>query len=801
MTQLLDKILDAKQQQVHNYHTRWVELQGQLEQLLTETATEERALLQQFTDSLQQAIQHFCHELHYPHITLAATGTTSGGKSSLVNLLCGAEIMPVAVLEMSAGTVIIDHHPTQRSLKIPFVPGLPAEYSGEWMDISDHEMRLRLQRVMDGYRQLRDENREPPAPRIEIRYPTRIGMHPAQLGLPEGFQLRIIDLPGLKYIADEFNKQIIREEIRPALCLVTYNSEEVDPFKQQELLREVVDQVRELRGSPSRMLFVLNRIDVFRRDLDWEEQTHKFTEKTTNNISSMVAQALPEYQRQARQIRAHPLSTYPALCAYQTLTGPRELSVQAMERIDSKFNFLIPEEMDHLPRKVSHWSDHDLRVVGELVWRASYGHSFDQMLRQHIEDNVPQLLIPHLVKPIVDLAGERLITADQIIYAHIRATEDRYTAECERLQQIGHELQEMREQSKQQLLSILNLSDEYYDDEQQDYIGKLVDSARDLQQVYNLPKDSMVPLYDWSLQLGRAIDQFLSITHDAIIERQSKPGGELIESLPPKERELLSQTLANLHDSGYDSYVSSSGKFMAKTLDEKNQLHRMNQALNDLAEVLATNLRGVLKATAERETERICDALQVLLEEYADSISHQAKIIAPELAGLAITPSRLVRIRKNLLLNFQLEAGFPVYTNEEEVLTSYEKIKVGEKRLWYTLWIAKRNVYEERPIYTKRPYDEAVIPNLGYIFDKFIQQAKRSRHEADFASWLRSQIVGFLGELDLYQCELIEEYRRRLDQVRQRAAEERDLDIECWKAVSETVAELQAQLAELPKVS
>jgi len=59
--------------------------------------------------------------------------------------------------------------------------------------------------------------------------------------LSEGFKLRLIDLPGLKYIADEHNRRVIQEEIKPALCLVTYNSEETDPEKQHKLLEEVVD--------------------------------------------------------------------------------------------------------------------------------------------------------------------------------------------------------------------------------------------------------------------------------------------------------------------------------------------------------------------------------------------------------------------------------------------------------------------------------------------------------------------------------------------------------------------------------
>lgn len=275
MSKSLDEIFKEKIQQVDTLYSKWADIQKKLLQLLNSDETDEINIVKDSDSKFMESIRQFSYEINNPKITLATTGTTSGGKSSLVNLLCGAEIMPVAVQEMSAGTVIINHRDI-RSLTIPLVPGLPDEYSGTWTDISDIEIRQRLQKVMDGYRQLREENKEPPAPRIEIQYPTRLGSKPELIGLPSNSNLCIIDLPGFKHIADDHNRNIIRTSIKPALCLVTYNSEEPDPIKQQRLLDEVVEQVRDLRGTPSRMLFILNRIDVFRRDSDWKDQTDKF---------------------------------------------------------------------------------------------------------------------------------------------------------------------------------------------------------------------------------------------------------------------------------------------------------------------------------------------------------------------------------------------------------------------------------------------------------------------------------------------------------------------------------------------
>lgn len=70
-----------------------------------------------------------------------------------------------------------------------------------------------------------------------------------------------------------------------------------------------MEQVRELRGSPARMLFVLNRIDEFLRDFDGGSQARTFVAETTATIRDAVAAALPEYEEVARQITPLPLST------------------------------------------------------------------------------------------------------------------------------------------------------------------------------------------------------------------------------------------------------------------------------------------------------------------------------------------------------------------------------------------------------------------------------------------------------------------------------------------------------------
>jgi len=333
-----------------------------------------------------------------------------------------------------------------------------------------------------------------------------------------------------------------------------------------------------------------------------------------------------------------------------------------------------------------------------------------------------------------------------------------------------------------------------------DVIGELTDRANDLRQHYGLAKDSLVPLYDWSMQIGNTIETFLASIHEAISAQKERPQGHLVNLLPLKQQNELVAASKQLRESGYGTYASDGGYLNAKTQDEKDRLKAINQALNGLAAVLALTMKGVLDRTAEQEAERIQDALQTLLGGYANALTNKAQAIAPDLAGLTITPSSVVRVKQKLILNFVLGAGFPIHSKRERVQTGVDVVKVGEKRIWYTLWIKKRDVYETRPTYEMRTYEEAVLPSITDVFSDFIGQAKASRPEEEFTRWLQAQIERFLNDVEGYHENLLKEYRDHLDQVKKLAKDMTDKDIAIWEGTSNDIANLGNELIELMEV-
>ncbi|MBO6036735.1 MAG: dynamin family protein, partial [Acetobacter sp.] len=261
------------------------------------TENEHREILQNFY-CLKKSLYYLKGQAKYPELVLATAGTTSSGKSTLANFLIGEAILPSAVQEMSAGLVKVKHS-DKRSLTIPKTKGSTWK-TGRWENPTASEVCQRLAETMMAFREEENRNKEIEPVVFEVEWPIRLAERKEALGLPEGTQVTILDLPGLKAVNDERNGPIIQANIDKAFCLIAYNAEETDRVKQRTLLNQVVYQVMALiygekgeekgksaekqkethrKGSASslsRMLFLLNRVDAFYRDKNPDVSLKKF---------------------------------------------------------------------------------------------------------------------------------------------------------------------------------------------------------------------------------------------------------------------------------------------------------------------------------------------------------------------------------------------------------------------------------------------------------------------------------------------------------------------------------------------
>ncbi|MBW4535040.1 MAG: dynamin family protein [Pleurocapsa minor HA4230-MV1] len=207
----------------------------------------------------RQAYEESVGRLANPNFTIATIGTTSSGKSTIVNALIGRKIAPIEAGEMSGGILTIKH---SKEFKLLIEETEGAQWlTGEWKDISEREIYARIRNgVMFPYHQARQQQ-ELIAPQVTAYVPILAAEDSSLLGLPEGIGIEFIDLPGLKSIQDRDNLKVIQQQVHKAFSLVALDYLQVDDLHRKRLLEELKKVVEYLQGRTDSMIFILNRVD------------------------------------------------------------------------------------------------------------------------------------------------------------------------------------------------------------------------------------------------------------------------------------------------------------------------------------------------------------------------------------------------------------------------------------------------------------------------------------------------------------------------------------------------------------
>ncbi|MHC6201876.1 dynamin family protein [Breznakiellaceae bacterium SP9] len=216
--------------------------------------------LQKIIDSLDKTYGELCN----PCLKIAFVGTTSSGKSTLLNGLSGHRVAPMEAGEMSAGVVRIrdDRNMSMRVLETPNM----AWQAGNYEVRSDEDIYSALRDkdtgIMDRYRKAVTENNEVKAPQIEITLPLapKNGGVP-RFSMPAELGLELYDLPGLKNNNDAKNLAVIQQYLAGSFLLVVLNYSETDTDKRAKLLTEIKRIVQSVCKNTEALMFVLNRID------------------------------------------------------------------------------------------------------------------------------------------------------------------------------------------------------------------------------------------------------------------------------------------------------------------------------------------------------------------------------------------------------------------------------------------------------------------------------------------------------------------------------------------------------------
>jgi GTPase SAR1 family protein len=238
-----------------------------------------KSCLEEFLTVYQEAVQR----LENPSFRIATIGTTSSGKSTIVNALIGRKIAPIEAGEMSGGVLTLKHSPEQ---KLFIAQTKDAAWdTGEWTGLSDEDLYQRIRTVMHSYHDAR-KKKEYVAPQITAYLPLLPACDTSLIGLPQGIGVELIDLPGLKSVQDRTNLATIQKQVNKAFSLVALDYMQVDDDHRKRLLEELKKVVEYLQGRTDSMIFILNRVDQRGADdLPLEVRINKLREEIKEVLS------------------------------------------------------------------------------------------------------------------------------------------------------------------------------------------------------------------------------------------------------------------------------------------------------------------------------------------------------------------------------------------------------------------------------------------------------------------------------------------------------------------------------------
>lgn len=199
--------------------------------------------------------------LEHPVLSIAMVGTTSAGKSTIVNGLIGRRVAPIEKKEMSAGILKLTDS-QQRSITVH--PTTKATWTiGTIKDLSDEAIYNHIRGIFEKYH---GHELKVAAPIIDVTGPVEWQQNKSILGLPNNLGVEFIDLPGLKNVNDRKNIEVIQSILSKAFCIVAMDFNDVDPTRIQRLLEEVKEIVKQANNNTEFLLFALNKVDDVKAD-------------------------------------------------------------------------------------------------------------------------------------------------------------------------------------------------------------------------------------------------------------------------------------------------------------------------------------------------------------------------------------------------------------------------------------------------------------------------------------------------------------------------------------------------------
>lgn len=718
-------------------------------------------------DALSQNFENLQKVLKEPVIRIAALGTTSSGKSSLLNLFCGTELLPTGVQEKSAGITRI---------KAAETPGLYIEETknalwtcGNYEINSAAEIRAILDAIMEMYRNAIKSGKyspedEPAAPSFIISWPLIIS---SILDLPTGFELELLDLPGLRYTGDERNRKIM-SQCRNSLCMITFGSHETDPIKQDMILEDAIEQITAIDAPPERLFFVATRLDNFLlTDYDnWPKNEDDFIKERQNAIKERLREEFKDSVNVDNQSIIenpvlHRISPLPALRCLQLQDESTRLA--SWKHIDSAFRGLVTGganrnrgqgvdlETGMSAATPATWSEQDWQKIIIQLLDTTHTANFISQLQESLDKNLDAIIFPPICAEYIANAREFHQWFNNFYNLALVNMQGRLEKHKALLKQVIEEEKTINLQAAAELNNFFNpwLANTFAMDNEAANSDSYKNSS----------------FYSQTL---KKIENWQKPLKDAFLKPISQVSERLISGIPfsqllPAHSELEKACLKLMRYKYRGLQARDGMRF--ETVQEKGQ--EIKESFESLIQISINEAYKMTETAIVRLMEQFGFVLDEIQNAYLQFMQSHAAKLPDDLGSVAtITPAGLKRFKSAKIA--RKEAALPGIS-----LKNHERVEIIKKNnllkeddfldIVINTWRKIKGedtvtIIEKTNVTTGYlPAARGVIRSFESEFESLLPRIAKSLHNA-----AQIQIKEFLNNINNYQNFLFERYEKKL---------------------------------------
>jgi hypothetical protein len=313
--------------------------------------------------------------------SLSLLGTTSGGKSTIGNLISGRFLLPAGVQETTSKVIEICHDLHARNPKLSFTDAEGRTLGETQIRTHDAEIRQLIANAMSpvdsplahiGLR-LRLRTRGPGLYQRLVKTCCSAPTVLQGMCVRDGF--RIFDFPGFQHSRDERSMRILEEHFDDhGLVIYIFNAEETDNTKEDQLLTAILSLLSRRSRDSRSIIFVLNRVDAFFRDHDPARSLRLALDARQARIRRCVSATLGKTHEGTQEII--PLAA--GLVFASEMLGCHRRSIALKDRLlleyqveNSTYPLLPAHVQDLLPRSARKWTETQWLLVQKAIRKVS----------------------------------------------------------------------------------------------------------------------------------------------------------------------------------------------------------------------------------------------------------------------------------------------------------------------------------------------------------------------------------------------------------------------------------------------